>query len=378
MIKKYSTAKGETRYMLKTYLGINPKNGKEIHTTRRGFKSKKEAKIIEAKLISEFRENQALKKCGKYRFEEVYKEWLEVYENTVKENTFVTNKMVVEKHIIPRFGEMFIDKITIQDYQSSVNKWYKTYTKATHLISLTNRIIDFGISRGYLKDNNLRKVVRPRNTHRKEKQCYFYDKATLIKFLDCVEKEYGLFGILLFRLLAYTGLRKGELLGLMWEDLDEIKQNIRVNRVLVKGKNNRYLFQSPKTKASRRVISLDQKTLYLLRRWRLEQKIAFFKNGIKPSEHQLIFTDNFNHHIPTEVPNRRLNCVLRKYNLPKITIHGFRHTHCSLLFEAGLSMEAVKNRLGHASIQTTLDIYTHITENRENETANLFARFMEI
>ena len=77
----------------------------------------------------------------------------------------------------------------------------------------------------------------------------------------------------------------------------------------------------------------------------------------------------------SSVPDLKL---IKKHKLPKLTIHGLRHTHCSLLFEAGIPMEEVKERLGHSSIQTTMDIYTHITDNRKNDTANKFAEFMAL
>lgn len=377
VIKKYSLKNGQERYMLKVYLGIDPKTGKEVKTTRRGLKSYKEAQTVESRLRLEFENKQTLKIQGKKTFQETYEKWIELHKGEVKENTYTTDKLIIKKHILPRFGEMFIEKITIDDFQDAVDNWYSSYTKASHLVSLTSRIIDFGISRRYLKENLMKVVLRPRNTHQQDKDIIFYDKENLKSLLESAEEEYGLFYHLMFRLFAFTGLRKAELLGLMWEDIDEINSTMSVNRVLVKGINNEYLFQSPKTKSSKRTISLDAATMQLLRKWRTEQKKILLKNGlkIKPSK-QLIFTESNNNHIPVEVPNRRLNKLIKKYDLPKLTIHGFRHTHCSLLFEAGIQMHEVKDRLGHSSIQTTMDIYTHITDKRKNETADTFANFM--
>ena len=73
---------------------------------------------------------------------------------------------------------------------------------------------------------------------------------------------------------------------------------------------------------------------------------------------------------------RIIRRVTQKYELPHITIHGFRHTHCSLLFEAGVEMHNVKERLGHSSIRTTMNIYTHVTKAERSKTADVFSEFM--
>lgn len=70
--------------------------------------------------------------------------------------------------------------------------------------------------------------------------------------------------------------------------------------------------------------------------------------------------------------------IQEKYNLKRVTTHGLRHTHCSLLFEAGVPIERVQDRLGHSDIQTTMNIYTHVSEKIKEDTDEQFAKFMEI
>ncbi|SLM97812.1 Integrase [Brachybacterium faecium] len=71
-----------------------------------------------------------------------------------------------------------------------------------------------------------------------------------------------------------------------------------------------------------------------------------------------------------------LNKIITKYNLKRITTHGFRHTHCSLLFESGASIQEVQDRLGHSDVQTTMNIYTHVTEKAKEQTADKFAQYV--
>ena len=81
--------------------------------------------------------------------------------------------------------------------------------------------------------------------------------------------------------------------------------------------------------------------------------------------------------IPTK-PNQKLDRILKKNELKRITVHGLRHTHCSLLFEAGLPIQEVKERLGHSDIKTTMNIYTHVTKKAKEKSAEKFAAYIEM
>lgn len=116
----------------------------------------------------------------------------------------------------------------------------------------------------------------------------------------------------------------------------------------------------------------------LLLKWRNYQREFFIGRGINVnSPEQLVFTSLNNHYMTDAYLRRIVKRITKKCNLPHITIHGFRHTHCSLLFEAGIDMHNVKNRLGHSDIQTTMNIYTHVTKTERTKTADLFSDFME-
>lgn len=95
------------------------------------------------------------------------------------------------------------------------------------------------------------------------------------------------------------------------------------------------------------------------------------------SQDNFIFPTVNNEITQPSKPTQWNNAICKKYGLRHIKVHGFRHTHASLLFEAGVSMQNVKERLGHANIETTMDIYTHVTKKQKEETANQFASYME-
>lgn len=364
MISEYKLKNGDKRYFLNVYLGIDELTGEQIAVQKRGFKSIREAKNYESRLRLDYENNQNTQdKKEKMKFSQVTDEWLKIYLKSVKENTYIKEKDRIETQILPHFGNMYVNQITLKNCQSIVNDWYKHYTKANTLVSLVNRIFRYAINNGYADSNPMQHVIRPKNTHKKEYEAYFYDKDQLKYFLDCLENE-SLLVRTVFRALAFTGLRTGELLGLHWDDVDFNRKTISVNHVLVK-LEDRYILQSPKNKASKRTIGVDDGTLGLLSELKSERCNSKF-----------VFSNVIGEHLNIYYCNTALTRLISKYKLPKITTHGFRHTHCSLLFEAGVSVNDVKDRLGHSTIQTTLNIYSHVTKNKRKDTAEKFSEYM--
>ena len=187
----------------------------------------------------------------------------------------------------------------------------------------------------------------------------YYSKEELEDFLKWTkqhrsEKEY-----VLVRLLAYTGIRKGELAALVWDDVDFGKKTLRINKAVVLLKE--LTLTTPKTESSYRTISLDSDTLDILRQWKISQKKDFFRRGIKSKSdcEQLIVTNKFNSFIYQSYPKT----VMSHYPGNKLTPHKLRHTHASMLLNAGVSITDVQRRLGHSSAATTMSIYAHATKD---------------
>lgn len=144
MIKKYTTKNGETRYLFQTYLGIDPLTGKERRTTRRGFKTMKEAKQAERNLLLDVEENGLpSNQSDGFRdptFEELASLWLENYKTTVKPSTFENVRSKVEKMTEEHFKEMKLKKITVAYCQRVVIELSKSYVLYNHYLSVINRI----------------------------------------------------------------------------------------------------------------------------------------------------------------------------------------------------------------------------------------------
>ena len=138
------------------------------------------------------------------------------------------------------------------------------------------------------------------------------------------------------------------------------------------------IIQAPKTKSSLRTISIDDKTLDVLKYWKTQQRIESLKFGHNTmNKKQNVFTDiTTNKILYPEHVNKALNDICSNNNFKRIKVHGFRHVHCSLLFEAGLTIQEVQDRLGHGDIKTTMDIYAHVTEKQRDQVADKFANYI--
>ncbi|ECB9830181.1 site-specific integrase [Listeria monocytogenes] len=379
MIKKYQKKNGTIAYMFKAYLGIDPVTEKKKYTTKRGFKSQQEAKKAYNRLMVQVQENDVVTD-SQLLFSTLADEWLEQYKNTVRESTYVAQKLAYKKHIFPLFGNLKISKISIPYCQKQVNHWYSYYKKYSNLIGLTSSVFKYALSLRLIRNNPMDAVIRPKRKKRIDEERYsapYYEKEELLEFLE-ITKNYPDPIYPIFRILAFTGLRKGELLALRWKDIDFEKNTLSVKQTLATCDKWEIKFQVPKTEKSLRTISIDSETSQVIKRWQLKQKEYFLKMRIQPTKDgtQLLFASEENKPLYLDYVNHNLKIIIKENNLKRITPHGFRHTHCSLLFESGASIKEVQVRLGHTDIKTTMDIYTHVTKRQTEETANRFADFM--
>lgn len=381
-ITKYTKKDGSTAYKFQTYLGTDPATGKQKFTTRRGFASLKDAKLAISRLKLEVEET-GFSNNEVQLFRDVYELWLEQYRGTVKESTLQKTMELFKNHILPAFGTMKIEKITAAYCYKKVNEWVKYHSKYNVMKNYTSAVFKFAVRLDMMKTNPMDKITMPRRLAEvgQNDDLKYYNKEELQQFFSCCKEDSAqsnnLLWITLFRLLAFSGMRKGEALALTWTDLDFKSETVSINKTLSRGLENRLIIQTPKTASSKRTVVLDAITLSMLKTWRKRQAMDFLKLGYNTlNEEQLIFPNTKNElMIPTK-PDQKLDRIIKKNGLARITVHGFRHTHCSLLFEAGASIKEVQDRLGHADIQTTMNIYTHVTEKAKEKTAEKFAAYV--
>lgn len=381
-ITMYTKKNNEKCYMFKVYCGIDPLTGKEQYTTRRGFKTKKEANLALARIKLEINRGE-FKKRKVETYTDTYELWIAQYEKSVEESTFIKTTGIFRNHILPSLGAYKIDKMNVDVCQKHVNEWASKLKKFRMVKSYASKVIDYAIKHGYIKTNPFTLVEMPKKLKKisindEDEFENFYTKQQLIKFLKCMKQENNFKAYVLFHLLAYSGMRKGESLALTWKDIDFNKNEIRINKAISRGKDNKLYVKTTKTGIAR-TIKMDPKTMAILKKWKKQQREDYLVLGFNTSQpKQLVFSNEQNEFLQPTITRKWLEHVLTKYQLPKITTHGFRHTHCSLLFEANVSIKEVQDRLGHSDVQTTLNIYAHVSEHAKDEAINKLEEFMSL
>ena len=381
-ITSYKNNKG-TFFKVKGYLGVDPMTGKQVNINKGGFNTKKDANNYLRKASLDLENNKYLvsKKEKKNTYQEAYEEWLEIYRNNVKESTLHKTMVVFRDHIIPKLGKYKINLITINTLQKQAYEWHSKYKNYKKMINYTFAVFNYAHRMGYISSNPKDKFIMPKKVQEQQNEdLKYYTKEELITLFKHLEKDATNEWFTFFRLLAYTGIRKGECLALTWNDIDFKNNTLTVNKTISVGLNNKQIIQDPKSFNSFRTISIDTNTMMILKKWKTEQASMLLKFGHNSmNKNQLLFsTASSNKMYTLSKPRTVLKKVCDKNNFKFIHIHGFRHTHASLLFESGVTMESVKERLGHSDIQTTVNIYTHITQKNKDKTAKKFANYMGI
>ena len=161
-------------------------------------------------------------------------------------------------------------------------------------------------------------------------------------------------------------MRRGEALALLKSDIDTENKQLFITKTLSRNQDSAKVINATKTSDGNRVIDIDDNTLKLL------IKLMNTNDG------DILFIDENSNYIHLSTPIKYLDKLVKDNGLKRITVHGLRHTHCSLLFEAGATVKEVQHRLGHKDIKTTLDIYTHLTKNQKVDTVNKFLNFINL
>lgn len=386
--EEYTKKNGEKLWRFHTYLGIDPETGKQVRTTRGKFKRKKDAVKAEKILQNEVLEN-GFCKDDTSTFNDIYELWFASYKNTVKEATSIATERYIRLHVLPIFKDRYVDKIDLKQAQKAVNVWAEKLQVYNVVLQYTIQIMNYAINLGFISSNPFDHVIRPsKKLRNREKRLKTYDLQQLQNLFDYLDRKvqntpnnilaskyFAEYDRILYRFLTYTGLRGGETAALTWDDIDFSEKTVRVNKTLSQTKNG-YTVSSPKTESSYRTISIDNKTLKMLKSWQLRQKEMLFANRINNNE--IVFPTIDGKHNTRQGFYQRSSRLAEKVGLPNIGTHGFRHTHASLLFEAGASMKEAQERLGHSSISMTMDIYTHVTKKTKQETVEKLERFADL
>lgn len=379
--KKYTKKNGQEAWQFSAYLGTDPKTGKRIKTTRRGFDTKKQAQRACSQLLADFDADtwaamQEHSNTEPTTFKEVAELWLTSYKLTVQDRTYKDTESAIERYLYPKFGDRPIADITRLECQQAVNDWYLKYSAFNALINKTSRIFKYAITLDMTKTNPMESVIKPKrkDTDKRVKVYTKQDFNTLMAYLKADQNNYkGRFMYTLIRVLFYTGLRVNEALALEWSDIDFEAKTLNIDKSL-KLFDKMLIIGRPKTKSSVAVLPIDEQTLQILKMWRAykkESRLAIGLTGEPP-----IFSSRKGDWYYASNVYKHLKKATKNAGVPFYGIHVTRHTHASLLIEAGANLKEVQTRLRHSSITMTMDVYGHLSKEYEASTLDKFVAFV--
>ncbi|MGX6979130.1 tyrosine-type recombinase/integrase [Vagococcus elongatus] len=377
--KQYKDKDNKRKWQFSGYIATDPITEKKVVTTRKGFDTKavatQEFDKLKASILKASRNRRSI------TFQELYDDWLLQHRKSVKPSTVATNRRFIEGHVIPKFGKLKLDKITVAYCQKCVNEWHDKYKQYHYIRRATAQVMSYGVSMELMDSNPMKKTILPRRKEQ-EKKPNFYNKDQLKDFLQFVETLDNYRYLAFFRLLAITGMRKSEALALYVSDIDSFNKTITIGKTIAIDEHDQIILQTPKTRSSYRTISLDDETLKIMRRWINIMQQDFLKLGINTSKKkQLLFPNLSNNLYYPQVANDWLDWIYKKakesgHDFEVITPHGFRHTACSLMFESGATINEVQKRLGHKDVKTTMNIYSHVTPQQAENTSQKLANYL--
>ena len=382
-IKQITKKDGSIVYRANVYLGVDKVTGKDVKTSITG-RTKKEVKQVKQKTKEA---EIAFLQNGSTRFQAsnitTYKElaslWWESYKHTVKPNTQLNVRRLLDNHILPLFGSYKLDKLTTPLIQNVVNKLADKTNKGEDgaflyydsLHALNKRILQYGVVMQAIPFNPAREVILPRNTQKaKREKIKHFDNQKLKKFLDYLDslnlnKFRYYYENTLYKFLLATGCRINEALALSWSDIDLDNAVVHITKTL----NYKQETNSPKSKTSLRDIDIDQATVSMLKQYRLRQTKEAWKIGKSES---VVFSDFIHEYPNNRTLQTRLRTHFKRAKVTNIGFHGFRHTHASLLLNSGIPYKELQHRLGHSTLSMTMDVYSHLSKENAKKAVSFY------
>jgi integrase len=304
--------------------------------------------------------------------------WLEeVHKASIRPRSYERYEQIIRLHLLPTLGAIPVQKLSPQQVQQLMVKKLAEGLHPTTVINIHNllhKALDDAVRWG-LVARNVCDLVSPPRKVRREMQALTPEQVK--RFLEAI-KGHRLEA--LFTLALATGMRRGEILGLKWQDINFKEGMLQVRRVLSRlpqlmGKGD--VEAEPKTNKSRRSIVLPTFVLAALQQHRLDQQKLKAAVGADWHDQDLVFCTGTGTSLN---PNRVLEAlkkVLKQAGLPTIRFHDLRHSAATLLLSLGIHPKVVQELLGHSQIGMTLDIYSHVLPTMQKEAMERLTKALE-
>lgn len=369
-------------YRFTVHLGMDL-NGKQIRKTTtftppEGFTEKKADKLAKEEYINfrnkckglaDFDENK--------RFKDLCEEYFRIYApNKLKPITAYNYEKLVAFHFIEYFGNKKLKDIS----PSVITQFFNTHkttdkdgnermlapSSAKKLYTILQSIFTFAVSQNFIKETPCRNIILPCRTIGEDNRKYLTENE-FARFLPMFE-EYSSFNTII-KLLLFTGMRSGEVLGLQWSDINFKENTIQVKHTLsdVGGK---HFLTAPKTKSSKRLIYMSSTVSNMLKEH--QKKQFLLRVSIPGFQHpEMVFTSSTGNYKDRSTLNTSFKRFLRGTEFEFLTLHSLRHCNATLLLNSGVDIKVVSEHLGHSDVGTTANIYADILSSTRRKTAKI-------
>lgn len=344
----------EDSWTVVLYLGRDPSTGKRRYKwiTVKGTRKEAERVLAEALIRVERREYGTAPlrlTTGQYIMQ-----WLEAIAGYLKPGT-VRSYSVHLKRLVPFLGQIPLAKLTALDVQQALAALPQDLAPATRRATFDTlgTALRQAVRWGLIHHDPTAGVIRPQKNFREIK---VWTEEEILRFLETARKSN--YHIVFYLALA-TGMRLGEILALTWDNIDFDLGVIHVNRSMTYCASG-HLFQEPKTRAARRRIPVDEKTLTVLRQHKKDQAAQRLKAGPRWENYNLVCCTRLGRPLRHADVYHRLRPLALEAGVPVLRFHDLRHTHATVLLRQNVHPKVVAERLGHTRVAFTLDTYSHV------------------
>lgn len=326
------------------------------------------AKELERRLNYEIRNAGENKKMP---LQALYEEYIKAKSHEVRESTLEKYKERLGDHVLPYLGDVNIDKFTspiLQKWKNEIEEKGLSLKMKQNIYGELRALFNFAVKMDYISRNPLLSIGNFKDDHVTKHEINYYTPEEFIKFItkarECAEAgpisewDYYVF----FNIAFYTGMRKGEIYALTWNDIH--KDQIEIKRSITQKLKGEDRETPPKNRSSYRTLQLPAPLIEILKEHKKRcQKIPGFKANDKICGGPRCIRD-------TSLQNKN-----KQYSelagVKTIRIHDFRHSHASLLANEGINIQEIARRLGHAQIEMTWNTYSHLYPREEERAVSI-------
>ena len=375
-MRGHLTKRGKNSWSIILDLPRDPATGKrrqQWHTVK-GTKKQADAKLAE--LLHQI-DSGGYVKSAKLTVGALLEQWLRNYvETNVRPRTIEGYRDIVRVHLMPKLGQIPFAQLSgshLQEYYANALKCGRADGKgglSARSVMHHHRVIRQALGHAVkwqLVQRNVALTVDPPRPGRVEMK--YLDEEGLDRLLETARRTIY-FPVL--HLAAYTGMRRSELLGLRWGDVDLDMATLSVVQVMHRVRGAGFVFQPPKTPRSRRQVALTPDSAIALRGHREQQETLRTLLGNPLKDTDLVFCHLDGRPWRPDTVTHAFADLVKRAGLPHIRLHDLRHTHATLMMEQGTNPKVVSERLGHASVAITLDTYSHVTPGLQEAAALRF------